>query len=98
VRAIFPITGDDDEPAFPTQHLPISRHHKATDPTRALAWLLNLATRMLACSLNMPEPLAHNTGVFVFVRVQAAENSIGKSLCSIRLLRQFRNWRRSSAR
>jgi hypothetical protein len=67
-------------------------------PTCALAWLLNLATRMLACSLNMPEPLVHNTGVFVFVRVQAAENSIGKSLCPIRLLRQFRNWRRSSAR
>ena len=62
------------------------------------SWLLNLATRMLACSLNMPEPLVHNTGVFVFVRVQAAENSIGKSLCPIRLLRQFRNWRRSSAR
>ena len=67
-------------------------------PTRALAWLLNLATRMLACSLNMPEPLVHNTGVFVFAQVQAAENSIGKSLCPIRLLRLFRNWRRSSAR
>jgi len=63
-------------------------------PTRALAWLLGLATRMLACSLNMPEPLVHNTGVFVFAQVQAAENSVGKSLCPIRLLRQFRSWLR----
>jgi hypothetical protein len=67
-------------------------------PARASAWLLYLATRMLACSLNMPAPLVHNTGVFVFAHVQAVENTIGKSLCPIRLLRQFRNWRRSSAR
>jgi hypothetical protein len=67
-------------------------------PARASIWLLHLATRMLACSLNMPAPLVHNTGVFVFAQVQAVENSVGKSLCPIRLLRRFRNWRRPPAR
>jgi hypothetical protein len=57
----------------------------------AIPWLLNLATRMLACALNMPEPVVQNTGVFVFAHVQAVENSIGKTLCPIRLLRQFRS-------
>jgi hypothetical protein len=53
---------------------------------------------MLARSLNMPEPLVHDTGVFVFAQVQAVENSVGKTLCPKRLLRQLRNWRRRSAR
>jgi hypothetical protein len=57
------------------------------------SWLLNLATRMLACSLNMPEPLVHNTGVFVFAHVQAVETSIGN-----RLLRRLRCRRRSASR
>ena len=61
-------------------------------------WLLNLATRLLARSLNMPEPLVHTTGVFVFVQVQTIENSVGKSLCPVRLLRRFRSWLRSPAR
>jgi hypothetical protein len=39
----------------------------------------------------MPEPLVQNTGVFVVAHVQAVENSIGKTLCPIRLLRQFRS-------
>lgn len=56
------------------------------------AWLLNLATWLLARSLNMPEPLVHTTGVFVFVQVQAVENSVGRNLCPIRLLRQLRSW------
>ncbi len=56
-------------------------------------WLLNLATRLLARILNMPEPLVHNTGVFVFVHVQAVETSVGN-----RLLRQLRSWRRSASR
>jgi hypothetical protein len=63
-----------------------------------LPWVLNLATRMLARILNMPEPLVHNTGAFVFAHVQAVETSVGKTLCPIRLLRQLRNWRRRPAR
>ncbi len=54
-----------------------------------IPWMLNLATRALAYSLNMPEPLVHTTGVFVFAQVQAVEDSIGKRLCPIRLLRQL---------
>jgi hypothetical protein len=62
-------------------------------PTRASAWVLNLATRMLAYSLNMPAPLVQSTGVFVFAQMQAVEHSVGKSLCPIRLLRRFRDLR-----
>ncbi|HEY3791622.1 MAG TPA: hypothetical protein VGM09_07315 [Bradyrhizobium sp.] len=55
-------------------------------------WLLNLAIRLLARLLNMPEPLVHHTGVFVFAHVQAVETSVGRTLCPIRL------WRRIQAR
>jgi hypothetical protein len=58
-----------------------------------IPWMLNLATRLVARTLNMPEPLVHNTGVFVFVHVQAVETSIGN-----RVLRQLRSWRRSASR
>jgi hypothetical protein len=67
-------------------------------PASILPWMLNLATRMLARALNMPEPLVHDTGAFVFAHVQAVESSVGKTLCPKRLLRQLRNWRRSLAR
>ena len=43
-----------------------------------IPWLLNLATRLLARSLNMPEPLLHDTGVFVFAQVQEIETSVGQ--------------------
>jgi hypothetical protein len=60
--------------------------------------MLNLATRMLARILNMPEPLVHSTGVFMFAHVQAVENRVGRTLCPIRLLRRFRDWLRRPAR
>lgn len=63
-----------------------------------IPWLLKLATRMLARGLNMPEPLVHHTGVFVFAQVAAFETSIGKSLCPNRLLRYLRKRRRGSGR
>jgi hypothetical protein len=63
-----------------------------------MPWLLNLATRVLACSLNMPEPLLHNTGVFVFAQVQAVESRAAKTLCPIRLLRLLQNRRRRPVR
>jgi hypothetical protein len=59
--------------------------------------LLNLAIRTLACSLNMPEQLLQNTGIFVLARVQAVETSVGKTLGPIRLLRQFLTSRRGAA-
>jgi hypothetical protein len=46
----------------------------------------------------MPEPLVHNTGVFVFAHVQAVETSVGRTLCPIRLLRQLRYLLRSRRR
>lgn len=54
-------------------------------------WSLNLATWLVARSLNMPEPVVHDTGVFVFVQVQTIENRIGKALCQTRLMRQLRS-------
>jgi hypothetical protein len=60
-----------------------------------MSWLLGLVTRLLAGVLNMPEPLLHDTGIFVFAQVQAVESSVAKKLCPIRLWRQFRNWQRS---
>ena len=60
-----------------------------------IPWMLNLATRLLARILNMPEPLVHSTGVFVFTHVQAVETSVGKKLCPSRLWRQFLTSRRS---
>ena len=52
-------------------------------------WLLNLTTRLLARSLNMPEPLVHHTGMFVYIRVQEVETSIGRRLCPVRLWRRI---------
>ena len=83
---------------------PLSRPSTFT-PARIIPWLLNLATKMLACSLQMPEPLVHHTGVFVFAHVQAVETRVGRTLCPIRLLRQLQSllqsllqsWRRRSA-
>jgi hypothetical protein len=70
-----------------------SRPNAPSTAASFMPWLLNLATRLLARVFNMPEPLVHDTGVFVFVHVQAVETSIGN-----RVLRQLRSWRRSASR
>jgi hypothetical protein len=57
----------------------------------AIPWMLNLATWLLARSLNMPEPVVHDAGVFVFVQVQTIENRVGKALCPMRLMRRLRS-------
>jgi hypothetical protein len=54
--------------------------------------LHTLAVWALARSLNIPEPVVHDTGVFVVVQVQTIENRIGKALCPMRLFRQLRSW------
>jgi hypothetical protein len=54
--------------------------------------LHTLAIWAVARSLNVPEPVVHDTGVFVVVQVQAFENRIGKALCPMRLFRQLRSW------
>ncbi|MGV7212009.1 hypothetical protein [Bradyrhizobium sp. UFLA05-112] len=59
-----------------------------------LPWAVKFATRLLARSLNMPEPLVHSTGDFVIAQVLAFEHSVGKSLCPFRLARIIRAfWR-----
>jgi hypothetical protein len=45
-----------------------------------LPWMLNLATRVTARLLNMPEPVLHHAGAFVFAQVQAMENNVGERL------------------
>jgi hypothetical protein len=63
---------------------------------RILAVLAQLAAKaatwLVARSLNVPEPLVHATGVFVFVQVQVFENSIARSLCPARLARRLLAW------
>ncbi|MBR1199088.1 hypothetical protein JQ634_07940 [Bradyrhizobium sp. AUGA SZCCT0240] len=54
--------------------------------------LHRLAVWVLARSLNMPEPLVHDTGVFVVAQVQTIENRIGEALSPMRRWRQFRSW------
>ena len=54
-------------------------------------WSLNLATWLVARSLNMPVPMVHDTGVFVFAQVQTIENRIGKALCPMLLAAQLRS-------
>ncbi|WP_454626514.1 hypothetical protein [Bradyrhizobium cenepequi] len=54
------------------------------------AWLLNLATWLIARSLQLPEPLVYSTGVYVVAQVQAAETGAAKPLCPLRLMRQLR--------
>ncbi len=56
-----------------------------------IPWVRNLVTWLVARSLNMPEPVVHDTGVFVFVQVQTIENRVGKALCPMRLMRQFQS-------
>ena len=59
--------------------------------TAAIPWTLNLATWLLARSLNMPQPLVHDTGVFVFVQVQTIENRVFRTLSPKRLVRRLRS-------
>jgi hypothetical protein len=62
----------------------------ATPSAAVIAWLLNLMTRALANTLNMPEPVVHSTGVFVYAQVQAVEHRALKTLCPVRALRRLR--------
>jgi hypothetical protein len=62
------------------------------DPAALAEWMLGIATRLVARSLNMPEPLVHSTGAFVFAQVVAAETRAAKSLCPFALARRLRAW------
>jgi hypothetical protein len=57
-----------------------------------LPWAIALATRLLARSLNVPEPLVHSTGDYVVAQVIAFEHGVGRSLCPFRMARLLRAW------
>jgi hypothetical protein len=65
--------------------------------TGLIQCLLDLATWLLARTLQMPEPMVHAAALFLLVQVQAIEsvfeNGLGKNLWPIRLLRRLL-WRR----
>jgi hypothetical protein len=61
-------------------------------PSAIAEWVLAVATRLLARSLNMPEPLVTSTGAYVFAQVTAAETRAAKSLCPFALARRLRAW------
>jgi hypothetical protein len=52
-------------------------------------WLQNLAIWLLARTLNLPAPLVQAASLFMFLKVQAFEDSVGPSLCPLRLVRRF---------
>jgi len=61
--------------------------------TAALAeWIFGLASRLLARSLNIPEPLVHSTGAYVFAQVAAVETRAAKTLCPFGVARRLRAW------
>ena len=71
---------------------PNSRQSLFPSAAEFATWLFNLAIRLLARLLNMPEPLVHDTGLFVFAHVQAVETSVGRTLCPVRLWRRIQAW------
>ena len=61
-------------------------------PAAIAGWILAIATRLLARSLNMPEPLVASTGAYVFAQVAAAEARATNTLCPLALARRLRAW------
>lgn len=61
-------------------------------PAAIAEWILAIATRLLARSLNMPEPLVVSTGAYVYARVAAAETRAARTLCPFALGRRLRAW------
>jgi hypothetical protein len=61
-------------------------------PTAIAEWVLAIATRLLARSLNMPEPLVYSTSAYVYAQVAAAETRAAKTLCPFALARRLRAW------
>jgi len=60
--------------------------------TGLMPWLLSLAIRLLARTLNLPESLLHTTGALVFAQVVAVETRVGRTLRPTRWLRRLQTW------
>ena len=61
-------------------------------PAAIAGWILAIATRLLARSLNMPEPLVTSTGAYVYAHVVAVETRAAKTLCPFAMARRLRAW------
>ena len=61
-------------------------------PAAITGWIFAIATRLLARSLNMPEPLVLSTGAYVYAQVAAAETRAARTLCPFALARRLRGW------
>jgi hypothetical protein len=61
-------------------------------PAAIAEWTLAIATRLLARSLNMPEPLVVSTGAYVYAQVAAAETRAARTLCPVALARRLCAW------
>jgi hypothetical protein len=61
-------------------------------PAAIAEWTLAIATRLLARSLNMPEPLVVSTSAYVYAQVAAAETRAARTLCPFALARRLRAW------
>ena len=66
--------------------------HNPLEPAAIVHWTLNMTTRLVARSLNMPEPQLHSTGAYVYAQVAAAETRAARTLCPIALARRLRAW------
>jgi len=59
--------------------LTTSRRDPSPSIAGSMPWLLRLAIQLAARALNLPEPLLHDTGIFVFAQVQAVEAERGSA-------------------
>ena len=69
--------------------------HNPLRPAAIAEWAINLATWLVARSLNMPQPLVHSAGAHVYAQVAAAETRAAKTLCPIMMARRLRAWLRN---
>ena len=54
--------------------------------------LVDLATWVLARTLQMPEPMVHAAATLLLMQVRAIESCVGKKLCPVRLARRLLWW------
>jgi len=66
--------------------------HNPLERAAIVHWTLNMATWLVARSLNMPEPMLHSTGAYVYAQAAAAETRAARTLCPLALVRRLCAW------
>jgi hypothetical protein len=66
--------------------------HTPLPPAAIAEWALNMATCLVARSLNLPQPLVRSTGAYVYAQVAAAETRAARTLCPVALARRLHAW------